>query len=203
MDDDRTNEMSDALQQCAAIAHEGGRIGLSKAEALVEIRRLTLPYWLNAGSQLEREDAARASPRRCGTCAHYDEYGDMEEDHRDPEAYGQCLRFPPVYIKPGADLHPNDPTTSEWMQPFVLSIDTCGEWRQMSAALAAQPQGRARCDGPDEVAAFEAWARDESFTLARDSYGDYVDRETRGAWDAWKARGPHVAQSTGGEGPTR
>ena len=37
--------MHEALTKAATIAHCGGLFGISEADALVEVRRITLPYW--------------------------------------------------------------------------------------------------------------------------------------------------------------
>lgn len=49
------------LAEVAAIANDGGLCGMSEADALVAIRRLTLPYWNKSGSEVERAGRVTAS----------------------------------------------------------------------------------------------------------------------------------------------
>ena len=48
-------ELKARLAEAAAIANDGGLLGMSEADALVAIRRLTLPYWNKSGSEVERK----------------------------------------------------------------------------------------------------------------------------------------------------
>ena len=55
----------------------------------------------------------------CGTCQHFDEWG---------EGRGACRRNPPMAIdRRTEDSHPSE----AW--PTVLSTDWCGDWRAQSA----------------------------------------------------------------------
>lgn len=44
------------LAEVAAVAHDGGLRGMSEADALISIRRLTLPHWNKAGSEIDRRE---------------------------------------------------------------------------------------------------------------------------------------------------
>lgn len=48
--------MSDKLKHIAAIAHCGGLVGLSEAEALIVIRKLTVKDWSISGSSRSMHD---------------------------------------------------------------------------------------------------------------------------------------------------
>jgi len=49
-----------ALTNAATIAHCGGLWGMSEAEALVSVRRITLPHWDMVGSPHARAAIAKA-----------------------------------------------------------------------------------------------------------------------------------------------
>lgn len=60
------------LAEVASIAHDGGLRGMSEADALVTIRRLTLPHWNKSGGNAERvvrvADSADDEPPTCKWC---------------------------------------------------------------------------------------------------------------------------------------
>lgn len=51
----------DALHHTAAIAHNGGLQGMNEWQALVAVRKLTLPYFVRSGSIAETHDRVRAA----------------------------------------------------------------------------------------------------------------------------------------------
>ena len=51
----------EALHHTAAIAHNGGLQGMNEWQALVAVRKLTLPYFVRSGSIAETHDRVRAA----------------------------------------------------------------------------------------------------------------------------------------------
>lgn len=53
--------MREALEHSAAIVHDGGLAGLSKMDALNNVRNLLLPYWNKTNTEKKRADRVRAA----------------------------------------------------------------------------------------------------------------------------------------------